>query len=175
MFTPVGGTVLQVATSILSYAGMAVVSIFDKDIRNDMNAIGWNPFNKDESIVAKSNKVSFYRGVPVFRTDDGSSSSFMYILLTKDGFEGTSGHYWSPEDILKHEWGHSIQQMTYGPIPYLVNIGIPSAFIDNSDDAPWEITADLLGGVDRNYNSDDIQKGWDYFWRGRLVGSFWWW
>ena len=49
--------------------------------------------------------------------------------------------------------------MTYGLIPYLVNIGIPSAFIDNSDDAPWEITADLLGGVDRNYNSDDIKQG----------------
>ena len=37
------------ATSALSYAGMAVASIFDEDIRNDMNAIGWNPFNTDES------------------------------------------------------------------------------------------------------------------------------
>ena len=174
LFTPVGGTALQAATSVLSYAGMAVASIFDKDIRNDMKSIGWNPFNKDENIVAKSNKVSFYRGVPVFKTS-GSSVSFMCILLTKKGFKGTSGHYWSPEDILKHEWGHSIQQMTYGLIPYLVNIGIPSAFIDNSDDAPWEITADLLGGVDRNYNSDDIKQGWNYFSWGRLIGPFWWW
>ena len=44
--------------------------------------------------------------------------------------------------------------------------------IDNSDDAPWEITADLLGGVDRNYNSDDIKQGWNYFSWGRLIGPF---
>ena len=92
LFFPVGGVALQVASSTLSYAGMAVASIFDKDIRNDMKAIGWKPFNKDENIVAKSNKVSFYRGVPVFRTS-GSSDSFMCILLTKNGFKGTSGHY----------------------------------------------------------------------------------
>ena len=64
--------------------------------------------------------------------------------------------------------------MTYGSIPYLLHIGIPSSFIDNSDDAPWEITADLIGGVDRDYNSDDIKKGWNYFWWGRLIGPFCW-
>lgn len=85
LFTPIGGTVLQVATSTLSYAGMAVASIFDEDIRNDMNTIGWNPFNKDESVVVNSSNVSFYKGVSVFRTN-GSSGSFLGILLTKNGF-----------------------------------------------------------------------------------------
>ncbi len=117
LFTPVGGTALQVATSVASYAGMAVASIWDKDIRNDMNAIRWNPFNPNESIVFDSNKVSFYKGVPVFRTS-GSSGSFLGILLTESGFKGTSGHYWSLEDTLRYEWGHSIQQMIFGPIPY---------------------------------------------------------
>ena len=55
-------------TSVLSYAGMAFASIFDEDIRNDMNGIGWNPFNTDESATLNSSKVSFYKGVPVFRT-----------------------------------------------------------------------------------------------------------
>ena len=175
LFTPIGGTTLQVIISTLSYVGMAIAAIFDEDIRNDMNAIKWNPFNKDESVVSNSNKVSFYKGVPVFKTS-GSSGSFLGILLTKNGFKGTSGHYWSPEDILKHEWGHSIQQMIYGPIPYLINIGIPSAFIDNSDDVPWEITADLFGGVNRNYNFNDVKRGWNYFWwRRLLIKPFGWW
>ena len=161
---------MQVATSTLSYAGIAVASIFDEEIRNDMKSIGWNPFNKSESVVANSNKVSFYKGLPVFRTD-GPSGAFLCILLAKKGHLGSSEHYWSPEDILKHEWGHAVQQVVFGPIPFLINIGIPSAFIDNSDDAPWEITADLLGGVDRNYNSEYVKQGWKYLWE-RLVGPF---
>ena len=74
-----------------------------------------------------------------------------------------------------HEWGHSVQQMTFGPIPYLINIGIPSFSIDNADNAPWEITADILGGVNINHNQNDIKQGWNYFWRGRIIGPFWWW
>ena len=62
-FAPVAGTVVQVATSVVSYAGISVASIFDEDIRNDMNAIGWSPFNSDESATLHSSKVSFYKGV----------------------------------------------------------------------------------------------------------------
>ena len=40
LFTPVGGTALQIATSTISYAGMAITSIWDKDVRADMNSIG---------------------------------------------------------------------------------------------------------------------------------------
>ena len=38
LFTPVGGVALQDAFLTLSYFGMVVGSIFDKDIRNDMKA-----------------------------------------------------------------------------------------------------------------------------------------
>ena len=87
LFTPVGGTVAQVATSVVSYVGMTVASIFDEDIRNDMNAFGWNPFNTDEFATLNSSKVSFYKGVPVFRTASGGrSGSFGAILLTKDSY-----------------------------------------------------------------------------------------
>ena len=53
-------------------------SIFDEDIRNDMNGIGWNPFNTDESATLNSSKVSFYRGVPVFRTAAGGRSGLSW-------------------------------------------------------------------------------------------------
>ena len=80
-FTPVGSAVTQAAVSTVSYAGMAVASIWDEDIRADMNAIGWNPFNTNESAVLGSNKVSFYKGMPVFRTNGGRSGTFYSLLL----------------------------------------------------------------------------------------------
>ena len=38
LFTPIGGVAFQAATSAVSYAGIAVASIFDEGIRADMNA-----------------------------------------------------------------------------------------------------------------------------------------
>ena len=65
--TPIGGLAFQAVVSAISYVGMAVASLFDETIRQDMENIGWNPFNTDVSISAKAGKVSFYRGVPVFK------------------------------------------------------------------------------------------------------------
>ena len=136
LFTPVGGTALQVATSALSYAGMAVASIFDKDIRNDMNSIGWNPFNNKEDIVLKSSKVSFYKGVPVFQISNmGGSMSLGAIFFDKS--QGA--------EVLKHERGHNTQFMMMGLGNYFIQIGIPSIW-KNGDQTPWELSASLLGG-----------------------------
>jgi hypothetical protein len=42
----------------------------------------WNPFNTSESEVLNSGSVSFYKGVPVFRTAPGSRpGSFLEIFL----------------------------------------------------------------------------------------------
>ncbi len=88
------------ATSIVNYVGIAAVSIFDKDIRNDMNAIGWNPFNADESKVASSSHVSFYKGVPVFQISGmGDAMSLGAIFFDKS--QGV--------EVLKHERGHNTQ------------------------------------------------------------------
>ena len=109
LFTPVGGTVFQVVTSTLSYIGIAIASIFDEDIRNDMNAIGWNPFNKNEYATLNSSKVSFYKGVPVFRTAAGGrSGSFGAIFLAKG----------SGIDSIHHERGHNWQLMMMGIANY---------------------------------------------------------
>ena len=165
LFTPVGGTVAQVATSVVSYAGMAVASIFDEDIRNDMNAIGWNPFNTDESATLNSSKVSFYKGVPVFRTAAGGrSGSFGAIFLTKG----------SGVDTLRHERGHNWQLMMMGIGTYGFTVGIPSplklgpwAKNNRYYYAPWETMAVILGGVNQRYGKpipqQQIKSAWMYY------------
>ena len=162
LFSPAGGTALQVVTSVLSYAGMAVASIFDEDIRNDMNAIGWNPFNTDESATLNSSKVSFYKGVPVFRTGAGGrSGSFGAIFLTQG----------SGVDTLRHERGHNWQLMLMGIGTYGYSVGIPSPLClgkwdrnNNYYGAPWETMADILGGVqERTHSKSEIVNAWGYY------------
>lgn len=161
MYTdPEGKSILQFFISLVSYVGMAIMSIWDDDIRNDMDAIGWNPFNTNESAVVQSSKVSFYKGVPVIRTNMNRSGTFYAIFLQSNANIVT----------LKHEWGHTIQSAILGPIKYGVMIGLPSAFEWSNRSyysRPWEITADIFGGVserlDSNYyNQNDIIRGFAY-------------
>ena len=162
LFTPIGGTALQVATSVVCYVGMAVASLFDKDIKNDMDSIGWNPFNTDESATLNSSKVSFYKGVPVFRTSAGGrSGSFGAIFLTKG----------SGVDDLRHERGHNWQLMMMGIGIYGYAVGIPSPLClgkwdkaGNYYGAPWETMADILGGVQgRTHSKSEIANAWSYY------------
>ena len=162
LFTPVGGTALQIATSTISYAGMAITSIWDKDVRADMNSIGWNPFNDNESDVQNSSKVSFYKGVPVFRTASGGrSGSLGAIFLTKG----------SGVDDLRHERGHNWQLMMMGIGTYSYTVGLPSPLrlgkwdrAGNYYGAPWETMADILGGVQgRTHSKLEIANAWGYY------------
>jgi len=164
LFTPVGGTALQVAISALSYAGIAVASIFDEDIRDNMNAIGWNPFNTNELETLRSSKVSFYKGVPVFRTTTERSGSFGAIFLTRN----------SVENDLRHERGHNWQLMMMGIGTYGFTVGIPSplklgpwAKDNRYYYAPWETMADILGGINQRYGepipSQQIKNAWVYY------------
>jgi hypothetical protein len=107
--TPIGGVAYQVTASALSYAGMCVASLFDSDVREDMDSIGWNPFNSNEEAVLNSKYVSFYKGVPVFRTNLGRSGTFLAIFLAR-GETST--------DTVRHEFGHIPQQLLLGPIRF---------------------------------------------------------
>jgi hypothetical protein len=175
LFTPVGGTALQVATSTLSYAGMAVASIFDEDIRNDMNAIGWNSFNSNESDVLKSSKVSFYKGVPVFRTNMDRSGSFGAIFLRRT-WKDKNGipHKITDPDELRHERGHNWQLMMMGIANYGLMIGLPSWQEWNNRpyyERAWEITADVFGGVTgRTHSQVYINRGYWYLGVSSLLG-----
>ncbi|MDD4292021.1 MAG: RHS repeat-associated core domain-containing protein [Clostridia bacterium] len=161
------GLLFQFTASILCYIGMAIGAIFDSEIRTDMNSIKWNPFNADESAVIESRKVSFYKGMPVFRTNS-RSGSFLGIFL-KNG---------KTNNTLRHEWGHGIQQLILGPINYLLSIGIPSYFEWGSMSSfsnPQEITAEILGGVSsegriHNRTDDEEAIGWWYLGVSLVVG-----
>jgi hypothetical protein len=162
LFTPIGGTALQVSTSVISYAAIAILAIFDEDIRNDMNAISWNPFNTNENAVLVSKKVSFYKGIPIFRTtSNGRSGSFGGIFLTKG----------SDIDTLRHERGHNTQLMMMGIGTYGFTVGIPSPLYlgkwdraGNYYGAPWETMADILGGVNsRSHSNDEIRNAYSYY------------
>lgn len=150
------GLLFQSSTSILSYLGISTISLLDEDVKNDMDAINWNIFNTNEQTVLSSKKVSFYKGVPVFKFNYNRSGSFLAIFL----YNRTSNI-----NTIRHEWGHNIQQLILGPIKYGLCIGLPSwlEWSNNSYyDRPWEITADIFGGVTRKHSISDILKGYSY-------------
>lgn len=159
------GLLSQAVISVECYIGMVLLSIIDKDIREDMNLIGWDPFNSNEALTMDSTKVSFYKGVPVFRINSRSGSFYAIFLNRRDNEDAY------PEDSLRHEYGHSIQLMKLGPVKYGLGIGIPSwlefTFHGSNDmytEQPWEITADIFGGVDSRYHiTSDISKAHWYF------------
>jgi len=112
-----GEIAYQVVTSVACYTAMAVGALFDENIRNDMNAIGWNPFNTDETATLNSNKISFYKGVPMFRVSSNKRScSFVVISLVRG----------CDADELRHERGHNWQLMMMGLATYGFTLGIPS-------------------------------------------------
>lgn len=151
------GLLFQSTVTLINYFGATVGSFFDSDIKNDMDSIDWNVFNTSEKAVLESKKVSFYKGVPVFRFNYARAGSYGLILLTNGLRE---------RDVVQHEWGHNVQQLLLGPIKYGLCIGLPSALEWSNRsyyDRPWEITADIFGGVtSRKHSNSDISRGYSY-------------
>ena len=147
------GTTLQIAASLVSYIGMAISAMFDEEVKEDLDRIKWNPFNADENTVLKSKKVSFYKGIPVFRADmGGRSGTFLIMLLDKKETDPNS---------VRHEAGHVPQQMILGPLVFFISIGIPSITkmgeqkFGNYYNQPWETMADMFGGATQNLTDKD--------------------
>ena len=167
LFTPLGGTAAQIATSIASYVGMSIWAIGDLIFNDgngawdDMNKIHWNPFNSNENAVFASKHISFYKGVPVFLKNSGRSSSFYIISLNK----------YEPVDTLKHERGHNWQAMMMGIGTFAITVGIPSSLMlgpwssnGNYYGAPWETFSDILGGVQsRRHTDEERLTAWMYY------------
>ena len=54
--------------------------------------------------------------------------------------------------IVRHEWGHTVQQAVLGTHNFLFKMAIPSLAgtilgVDNYFSQPWERSADFLGGT----------------------------
>lgn len=153
------GFTTQFGWSTMMYGAFLFGSVFSDQWQADMDSIGWNPFNSDEAATTASKSISFYKGMPVHRTAGGRSGSFWGIYLAKG----------SDQDTLRHEWGHGVQQGILGWFAYLTQIGLPSATMYNKSEwggyyhAPWELTADLFGGVTgRRYTTAETLRAKEY-------------
>ena len=117
---------------------------FFEDILEDCE--NYDVSNESESKVLESNYFSSYKGVPVLRINGDRSGSFGVMFITRE-----TNYRANPEDVVRHEYGHTKQLEQLGLIQYTLCIGVPSFFEWGSDTEyyrrPWEITADILGGV----------------------------
>lgn len=156
------GFLTQCAFSIMMYGGYMAASAFDSQINADMGAIHWNPFNRNTDPVLESGKVSFYKGIPVIRTNLENSSGTFYAIFLE--------HH-TDTNTLRHEWGHTIQQGITGPVRFGLTIAICSPLTlgndkwpeeTNYEDKPWELTADIFGGADREHSTKDTATAWLY-------------
>ena len=138
------------ATSSLSetqeLAALTIASFIVDCLRYDVD-------NVDASVVADATFFSGYDGQLVFFGDwkSGRSGSFgrlMGVHLLSKGSRSFS-------ELLKHEHGHYEQFLEIGLLKYIFAIAIPSMANDPVDyySQPWEVTADLLGGVTTHYHA----------------------
>ncbi|MBR4017899.1 MAG: RHS repeat-associated core domain-containing protein [Oscillospiraceae bacterium] len=144
---------------------------FVKDIAEDINNFDSN--NESEEKVLESNYFSSYKGVPVIRTNGDRSGSFGAIFLTRE-----TNNRSNPEDVIRHEYGHTKQLEQLGIVNYALCIGLPSWQQWGTDEyysKPWEITADVYGGVQsRNHSQSNIDRGFAYLEGSKIIGPLIW-
>ena len=132
---------------------------FISKLKMDIN--NYNHKNCDESKVIQSNYFSSYKGLFVLRTNIKRSGSYGILFISRK-----VNNFKYPEDVVRHEYGHALQLKKMGVIKYTLFIGIPSLFNWGEGkyyDKPWEITADILGGVSSRIHSKKyIVKGNEY-------------
>ena len=117
--------------------------------------------NQSEQKVLQSHYFSAYKGKLVFRINGTRSGSFGAIFLSK-----SENQFRNPEDTVRHEYGHTQQLAQLGIVKFAIGIGIPSWLnLGSGDyyDKPWEVTADIYGGVQsRNHSQSYIDAGFSY-------------
>ena len=154
------GAFTQGVVSAYSYLAFSIASLFVEDIRDDMASIGWNLFNTSESLVLNSNKVSFYKGVPVIKFSSDFLSSFSFYSIFFNEYNNRS------KDTIFHEYGHTLQARELDPVTYMLFYGIPSITINGLEklgvcfgieylDYPWERSADIFSSKDFSNESRD--------------------
>ncbi len=150
IFEPLGVTqittvICEFGLTIGMYGAALMGSVFDSEIYSDMELIGWNPYNTNEMNVIASQKMSFYKGVPVIRSNMGSGRSGSFGIILLDSTVSA--------DTVRHEFGHVPQLMILGVARYGLCIGIPSMneWYKRTNwtyyEAPWDAGADYFGGV----------------------------
>ena len=84
----------------------------------------------------------------------------------------------NPEDVIRHEYGHTKQLVQLGVVNYALCIGLPSWQQWGTGEyysKPWEITADIYGGVQsRNHSQSNIDRGFAYLVGSKIIGPLIW-
>ncbi len=175
LYHPLFTVACEFGLTIGMYGAALMGSAFDSTIYNDMDRIGWNPYNNDANAVVQSQMMSFYNGVPIIRADmgGGRSGSVGIIMLDRTNVN---------DDTVRHEFGHVPQLMMLGITRYLLCIGLPSYKEWHKRtswtyyQAPWDAGADLFGGVTRGYSNVDYERALKYlvysYFLGPIVHSF---
>lgn len=80
--------------------------------------------------------------------------------------------------MVRHEYSHTQQLNQMGTYKYALCISLPSWLEWGGGeyyDKPWEITADIYGGVEyRVHSQDDIDAGFTYLDAGIMYGVLAW-
>ena len=144
---------------------------FYKDINEDIENYDKN--NQSEEKVLESNYFSVYKGIPVFRIEGNRSGSFGVIFITRETNERKN-----PEDMVRHEYGHTVQLKELGIVNYSLCIMIPSWQMWGTGEyytKPWEITADMYGRVQyRTHDKNDFMAGFAYLDSSKHLGPLIW-
>ena len=125
-------------------------SYFDK-LREDCSNFSLE--NTDEEVVLDSHYFSAYKGRLVIIVPSGNSAFSFGIMFIGD--KVASGD--DAAEIIKHEYGHTVQLDNYGAVKYTMFVVIPSVsgFILNQMGKlpvdyyalPWEHQANVYGGA----------------------------
>ena len=129
--------------------------------------------NTDESVVLDAEYFAFYKGHLVIRTNGNRPGSFGILFITRE-----TNTRLDAADVVRHEYGHTQQLAQLGPAKYIFCIVIPSFFEWGSDPVyyrrPWEITADIYGGVQSRSYPGYADAGFKYLENSRNIGIWAW-
>ena len=118
--------------------------------------------------------LNVYKGVPMITIPDSNLSSFSF------GFMFVEKSSTSNNTTINHEWGHTRQMLLLGIGDYFNMIGVPSMITNLIDrsytvdyyNMPWEITADMFGGIKRPQHNDTTRTlGVIYLIGAKLVSN----
>ena len=162
----IGNTVKETVSKVVNTV-KSVVNKVKQDVKN------FNIKNTSEKKVLSSNYVSAYKGKVVIRTNLERSGSYGALFISRKASERSA-----PEDEVRHEYGHTKQLDQLGLVKYTMCIGVPSMFEWGSDSVyyrrPWEITADIYGGVQSRSYPEYEAAGFEYLENSKRWGPLVW-
>ena len=142
-------------------------SVFNK-VKQDVK--NFNRRNTSEKKVLSSNYISAYKGKLVIRTNLQRSGSYGVLFISRKASKRSA-----PEDEIRHEYGHTKQLKKLGLVKYTMYICMPSMFEWGSDSVyyrrPWEITADIYGGVQSRSYPEYEAAGFEYLKNSKRLRS----